>query len=147
MSRFPSRYNAEQIALLRKVGNASPFYQLLGIETLDAADGQSRLRLKMADKLLQPALRVHGGALATLCDSAMAMAILPCLPLDREITTVEMKINFLSRMKADVVARARVIHLGNSFAVADAVVEHEDASVGEAPVAHATATFAVRARQ
>ena len=61
--------------IMRQFVPASPFVGFLGIELVELADGEARLRLPFRDELITIGRTVHGGAVASLIDtSAMAAA-------------------------------------------------------------------------
>jgi uncharacterized protein (TIGR00369 family) len=56
---------------------------------------------------------LHGGALATLADTAAAVGALYMVPEGTKVVTSELKINYLSNLeKGAVVAEARLLHFG-----------------------------------
>ncbi|MGB9738986.1 MAG: thioesterase [Chloroflexus aggregans] len=61
---------------------------------------------------------VHGGVIASLLDSACGYAALTLMPADREVLTVEFKVNFVSPAQGSrFVATGRVIRSGRTFSV------------------------------
>ncbi len=61
---------------------------------------------------------VHGGAIASILDSACGYAALSLMPADREVLTVEFKINFLSPARGSrFIATGRVIRTGRAVTV------------------------------
>jgi acyl-CoA thioesterase len=52
-----------------------PIWNLLGMEVVEMGDGYSKLILPFSKKLTQPYGIVHGGAVFTLADSAVAVSI------------------------------------------------------------------------
>jgi uncharacterized protein (TIGR00369 family) len=65
---------------------------------------------------------VHGGYTATLLDSCMACAVHSTLPAGRAYTTMEVKINFVRAVTADigrVRAEGKVLHVGRTMATAE----------------------------
>ena len=85
--------------LLEKVKSKQPFWELLGIEMVDVKKGWAKLRLPFSKSLIHPLGVVHGGAIFSLADSAVAMALLGLVGKDEEFTTVEMKINYVRSFK------------------------------------------------
>ena len=95
----------------------------------------------MRDDLRQRYGVMHGGVIAALVDTAVAYAIYPQIAPGREITTVEMKLNFLSSVRdgGRAVAQARLLRLGRTLAVCSCDVHDRDGR----PVAAALATYMV----
>ena len=114
------------------------FRGYLGIEVDEASDGRAQLRLDAKDEHLNPAGSVHGGAIATLIDSAMGEAVASAEGDDLPVT-VELKVNYLEPAERGVlVASARVHKKGKRFTVLEADVVQEGR---DDLVAFATATF------
>ncbi|MBS4026948.1 MAG: PaaI family thioesterase [Clostridia bacterium] len=82
---------------------------------------------------------IHGGALAGLVDSAIAVAINRQLPENYGAFTVEMKINYLRPAKGELVARGKVIQKGKKIIVGQGEAFDQDGKM----VAYGTATFMV----
>lgn len=61
---------------LREFFASFPFFQLMGFELVDIEPGQARLAMSWRDNLCQPAGIMHGGAIASLVDTAIAHSIL-----------------------------------------------------------------------
>lgn len=114
------------------------FKELLGIEVIHAEKGEARLRLRAGADHLNPHGTVHGGAIATLADSAMGEAVRATG--DEELpVTIEMKVNYLNAGKEGVLlATARVHKNGSRFTVLEADVTQEE---DDTLVAFVTGTF------
>ena len=52
-----------------------PYEKLLKMELLEAAAGKARLRMPFSKELTNPAGQIHGGVIASLADSCMAIAL------------------------------------------------------------------------
>ena len=90
-----------------------PFWELLGIEVVEIDDGYAKLVMPFHEKLTQPYGIVHGGAIFSLADSAVAIATTSMVEPERKVLTIEMKINFLASVKDGVMeAKARVLRKG-----------------------------------
>jgi len=90
-----------------------PFWELLGIEVVEIDDGYGKLVMPFHEKLTQPYGIVHGGAIFSLADSAVAIATTSIIEPERKVLTIEMKINFLAPVKNGVIkAEARVLRKG-----------------------------------
>jgi uncharacterized protein (TIGR00369 family) len=60
---------------------------------------------------------VHGGALATLADSAMAFALSTNFDGEMGFATADLTIHYFKRARTDVTARARVVKKGKRINV------------------------------
>ncbi len=81
--------------LARKVFKGVPFVQLIGLELIDINPGEAVLRLKMRDELRQPHGVMHGGAIASLIDTATAFAQITVLEEGENAVTVDLNMHFL----------------------------------------------------
>ena len=90
-----------------------PFAKLLGIEVDSLEPGHAVLSMKMRDDLMRNGRIAHGGAVATLIDSAMAFAIMPMLAENERSITVDLTIHYLRPVSEGVArASARVVRAG-----------------------------------
>jgi uncharacterized protein (TIGR00369 family) len=125
---------------VRKVANSSPYHRLLGIEATEIREGESRIQMLFKQELTHPYGIVHGGAIASLADSAVAMALISLLEPKDRITTIEFKINFFVPVsKGELKAHAKIIHKGSKTAVGDVEVINEGGKL----VAKVIATYSI----
>jgi uncharacterized protein (TIGR00369 family) len=90
-----------------------PFAKLLGIEIESVEPGHAVLSMKMRDDLMRNGRIAHGGAVATLIDSAMAFAIMPMLAENERSITVDLTIHYLRPVSEGVArASARIVRAG-----------------------------------
>jgi uncharacterized protein (TIGR00369 family) len=125
---------------VRKVANSSPYHRLLGIEATEIREGESRIQMLFKQELTHPYGIVHGGAIASLADSAVAMALISLVEPKDRITTIEFKINFFVPVsKGELRAHAKIIHKGSKTAVGDVEVINEGGEL----VAKVIATYSI----
>lgn len=72
-----------------------PFLKLLGVKLEKMADREGIVSLVIEEKHLNTWGTVHGGALLTLADAAMAIAARAGDPDDRSVVTIELKNMFM----------------------------------------------------
>ena len=90
-----------------------PFAKLLGIEVESLEPGHAVLSMKMRDDLMRNGGIAHGGAVATLIDSAMAFAIIQSLGKNEHTVTVDLTIHYLRPLtEGSARAAARVVRAG-----------------------------------
>lgn len=90
-----------------------PFAKLLGIELESQEPGVAVLSMKMREDLKRNGGIAHGGAVATLIDSAMAFAIMPLLAENEHSMTVDLTIHYLRPVsEGSARATARVVRAG-----------------------------------
>jgi uncharacterized protein (TIGR00369 family) len=100
-----------------------PFARLLGIKLESVVAGQAVLVLPVSDDHKQNHGVVHGGAIASLIDSAMAFAIIPLLAENERTTTVDLTIHYLRPLTTGVAKSvARVVRAGRRVIVVSAEV-------------------------
>ncbi len=125
---------------LRAAVASAPYYQLLKI-TLERIDvGFTRFRMPFRKELTQAYGVVHGGAIATLADTAVAFAMMTMIQPGEKVTTVEFKINFLTPVTEDeMISEARIINKGKRLALADMEVKTVDGKL----IAKGLATYII----
>jgi acyl-CoA thioesterase len=126
---------------IREVANKSPYYRLLGMEVMEIKEGESKIQMPFKQGLTHPYRMVHGGAIASLADSSVAMALISLVEPKERITTIEFKINFFAPVsKGDLEAHAKIIHKGSKTAVGDVEVKNEEGKL----IAKLIATYSIR---
>ena len=113
-----------------------PFVDHLGFEMVFFEDGQSELRFAPEPEHNNSFNVVHGGAVMTLLDVAMATAA-RSVERTSGAVTIEMKTSFMRAAVGPLTAKGRLIHRTRSMAVTEAMVY--DAK--EVLCAHSTGTF------
>jgi uncharacterized protein (TIGR00369 family) len=110
----------ETLRLMCEKLETNHFPQSLGIKLDSIGAGRARLSLEVKQQHLQLAGIMHGGAIATLIDTAVAFAILGASEPDARFTTIEMKVNYLSAgREGRVIADAKLIRDGRRIVVAE----------------------------
>ena len=92
--------SASQLERIQKALETVPFAKLLGIELEDISPGKATLGFDVRDDLKQNNGVVHGGAIASLIDSATAFAIISLLPPEEKATTADLTISYLRPLKS-----------------------------------------------
>lgn len=93
----------------------SPFVRHLGIELVDLDDGRAELALPFREEIVTIGQVVHGGAVATLIDTAAMAAAWAGAPVPDQLrgATVALSVNYLAPADGqDVTASARVVRRG-----------------------------------
>lgn len=104
----------------------------------------ARMRLTPDRRHLRPGGTVSGPTMFMLADVAFYVAVLAMIGREPLTVTTNLSINFLRKPAlADLVAEARILKLGRSLAVGDATLVSDGV---EAPVAHASVTYAIPPR-
>ncbi len=106
--------------------NGCAYYQLLGMKVVSMGDGQARLVMPVEETLLQIYGTVHGGAIASLADSAVAVALISASTEGEKAFTVELKLNFLApATNGELTAEARLFHRGRTIAAGEVDVKDD----------------------
>jgi len=104
----PRRPEETQFRLEEWIETA-PFEDYVGLVIETAANGEARLSMPFRLCLANGGGVMHGGALVTLADTAVAMAIKSILPAGTTFATTALETRFLAPVKGgNVVAQARV---------------------------------------
>ncbi len=128
---------------LIKRGETCPYYTLLNMKIREVKDGYARLTMKLEEKHLQFLKTVHGGAIASLADSAAAWATVGSAGVETTPVTVEMKINFLAPVESGLlVAEARIVHRGKTISLSDVEVKDNKGRI----VAKSLVTYYLRSK-
>jgi uncharacterized protein (TIGR00369 family) len=110
----------ERERLIQEKFAINHFPRLLGIEIDSVEEGRAVLSVEVRTELKQLQGVMHGGAIASLIDTAVAFAIVGASEPEDRFTTVEMKINYLSAIREGrVTAEARLIRDGRRIIVAE----------------------------
>lgn len=108
-----SELTEDQRRRIRGALETVPFAKLIGLELETIEPGLAVMSLRIRDDLMQNSGVVHGGAIASLIDTAMAFAIIPLLAEGERTTTVDLTINYLRPLTSGrAIATARVLRAG-----------------------------------
>jgi len=124
--------------------DTAPFEDLIGIELEQVGEGRAILGCQARLKLTQGGGLVHGGALTTLADTAVAMAIKSLLPEGTVFATTELQMRFLAPVRAGCFrAKAQVSGPEGRTFYGQAIIYDEN----ESKVAEFSAIFRVARNQ
>ncbi|MGI8917883.1 MAG: PaaI family thioesterase [Pyrinomonadaceae bacterium] len=115
------KLDSAHVERLSQALDSVPFAKFLGIELDEIDAGVATLSFEIKPELKQNHGVVHGGAIASLIDSATAFAIISLLPTDEHATTVDLTISYLRPLTGGrAKAVARVIRSGKRLIVVSA---------------------------
>src|SRR3954471_23011841 len=114
---------ASDMERIRQSFDRQGFMRTLGA-TLDSVEsGTVTITCGFDERLTQQHGLLHGGLLASLVDVACGYAALSVMPDDREVLTVEFKIQFLKPAQSDrLVAVGQVVQAGRTLTVCEGTV-------------------------
>ena len=122
-----TKLTAAQTQRIKKAIESVTYARLLGIEIADISKGAATLGLEIRKELTQNHGVVHGGAIASIIDTAMAFAIITLLAPREQVTTVDLTISYLRPLtKGRVTAVAKVVRAGRRLFVVSAEVFGDD---------------------
>jgi uncharacterized protein (TIGR00369 family) len=118
--------------------DSSPFEQLLGMQILKVGEGQAHLVLPFTLKLANGGGVMHGGAMSSLADTAVAMAIKSLLQPGTVFATTDLSIKFVAPvLEGRVHAYASVLKTGERTFSGECKLLGED----DESYAHLTTVF------
>ncbi len=126
--------------LMKQFLPGSPFVAHLGIELVEIEPRRAVLSMPFADSLITIATVVHGGAIASLVDTAAMVAAWSDAEMPEKLrgATVALSITYLATAAGeDLQAEARVLRRGRSLAYCEVDVR----TAGGEPTARALVTY------
>ncbi|MCF8061796.1 MAG: PaaI family thioesterase [Deltaproteobacteria bacterium] len=130
--------NPDYVKAVSRQVSACPYFHLISMEIEDLGWGWSRLMVEIGEEHLQPFGMVHGGVFSSLIDAAAFWAVYPCLDEEDGMTTVEMKLNYLSpAAEGRLVAEGSAVKVGRTLSLGEASVTDGEGRI----LAHGTATL------
>ena len=122
-----AKLTAAQARRIKKALDSVPYIDLLGIELEEVNSGSATLSFQVRKELTQNHGVVHGGAIASLIDTAMAFAIISILEKGETVTTVDLTISYLRPLTSGRVrAIAKVLRAGRRLITVSAEVFRDD---------------------
>lgn len=105
----------------------TPYLKLLGIELVEIEPEKVVMSLPMHEKLRQPFGLLHGGATASLIDTATAFAVITQLAEGENAATVDLTVQYLRpHTEGKIVCTAKVLRAGKRLLFLSAEVVNED---------------------
>lgn len=103
----------EQRRRVEEMRDAVPFLKHLGVQVESVGPGTATLLLPIRDEIMRNDGIVHGGAVASVIDSAFAFAIVPLLADNERTVTIDLTIHYLRPLSGGVSKTvARVVRAG-----------------------------------
>lgn len=102
------------------------YAKFLGLELCELKSGDVTVCLDVRDDLKQNHGVVHGGAIASVIDTASAFVILTAIDENDKVTTTDLTIHYLRPVTSgQMLARARIVRGGRRRFVVNVEVENE----------------------
>jgi len=100
--------------------------QTMNARLIEAEKGQVKITCEFSEALTQQHGFFHAGVLTSLVDSACGYAALTLMPPDKEVLTVEFKVNFLNPANtAKIIATGTVLQSGKNLTICEGHVFDE----------------------
>src|ERR1043165_6642362 len=91
------------------------YARFLGLELCETVDGPTAICMDVRDDLKAHPGVVHGGAIASLIDTASAFAVLAVIEQNERVTTTDLTIHYLRPVSSGrMVAQATIVRAGRS---------------------------------
>ena len=116
----------DRVARAREAFASVPYARLLGLELGEVSSGSVTIHLQVRDELKQNQGVVHGGAVASLIDTAAAFAVLTQLEINERVTTTDLTIHYLRPASSGrLTAQARIVRSGRRLFVLSVEVTND----------------------
>jgi len=134
------KINPAYIEAVIQFANSCPYFKLLSMIIRNICPGHALLEMRLSDAHIQAFGVVHGGAVASLIDTAAFWAAVCDLNEGDGITSVDLKLNYLVPVKTGTLsARGCLVKLGTTIGVGTAEIVDEDENL----IAYGTSTLMV----
>ena len=120
-----TEHTPSSMDIIHQFLNTSPYVKHLGIQPISIQPGVATLALPFKESLVTIGTIVHGGAIASLIDTAAAIAAFSEgeVPANGRGTTANLTVSYLAAaQKEDVQAIARVLRRGRNLVFLDVEV-------------------------
>ena len=142
MRDFATQTGIEFLQQMIRNGNSSAMATLLNMKLIEVSDGKAVFEAFPSEKFYNPQMRVHGGFMATLLDSALGCAVQTKLARGMGYGTIELKVNYVRKVIAEtgrLICTATVLHAGRTMLTSEGKVAGPDGKL----YAHGSGTFLV----
>ena len=118
--------DSARLARAREAFASVPYARLLGLELGEITPGAVTIHLDVRDELRQNQGVVHGGAVASLIDTAAAFAVLTQIEINERVTTTDLTIHYLRPASSGrLTAEARIVRGGRRLFVLSVEVRND----------------------
>ncbi|WP_320172035.1 PaaI family thioesterase [Maridesulfovibrio sp.] len=118
----------------------NPFLDFMGIKAEEVGEGYARFSMEIRPEFLQGAGNIQGGLSIAFSSETAAHAAMTTLSPGENVTTIELKNNFLSMAsKGKLTAEATVFKRGRTLIIVDCIVRNDQGK----PVSRSSATLMV----
>jgi uncharacterized protein (TIGR00369 family) len=134
------KLNPDYLSAVLNLVNNSPYFRLLSMKILELSPGRALMETVVEEKHIQAFGFVHGGALASIIDTAAFWSAFCDLDENTGITTVDLKLNYLAPVKqGKLIAYGKRLKMGKTLGLGEAEILSEDGKL----IAQGTSTLIV----
>jgi len=120
----------QKLARAQNAFAAVPYAKFLGLQLGEVRPGEVTIHLDIRDELKKNQGVVHGGAIASLIDTASAFAVLTQIDVDERVTTTDLTIHYLRpATNGRIIATARIVRGGRRLFVLSVEVHDDTAAL------------------
>ena len=121
---------------------AAPFAQTLETYPEEAEAGRVVFGMDVREWMSNPAGVIHGGAVATILDSVLTLAVMTKLSPDKLCTTLDLTVHYVRPLfppGGKITAEGIAVHVGTTIGTAEGRVHDERGRL----IAHGSATLSI----
>jgi uncharacterized protein (TIGR00369 family) len=134
---------AAHLSRIKEIVNKSPYYKHINMELVEFTDSGCVMKMNVEDFHCNIYDTAHGGAVASLADSACGLALATSIDSDEVIVTQNLNINYLLPVaKGMLTAKGNIVRRGRNSAVLEADIFDES----RRKVAHAHSIHIIHQR-
>lgn len=118
---------------LKRFAESFPFFNLIGLEILDAKPGWSKTQVTWREDLCQPAGILHGGVMSALIDTGIAHALLLTDAFAEiakdggSLVSIDLRVKFLRPVsQGKIICESTIPRLGRHIIHAESIVRNEE---------------------
>ncbi|MFV0387995.1 MAG: PaaI family thioesterase [Pyrinomonadaceae bacterium] len=116
--------------LIREVFSKNLFARLLGLQLQNIEEGSITIALEVRDELRQAQGLLHGGATATLIDTATGFACATLVEPGERFSTIDLTVYYLRPVvEGKVICTAKIKRAGKKIITLDAEVADSDGKI------------------
>ncbi len=131
--------NEKDLQTAFEVVRKTPYLQHLGIELVEFTEDFVVMKMPMKEELRQPYGLLHGGATASLIDTATAFAVVAVTGREEKATTVDLTVHYLRPViNETTICTAKIVRAGRRLITVSAEVHNENGKM----IATALSTYA-----
>ena len=120
----------EQRALAAKILAGGGFSKLLGLRLESLEPGRAVISMAVQDEFRQPHGVLHGGATASLIDTAMAYAVITRLSPEEKASTVDLTVHYLRpHTEGRLICTATIVRAGKRLLTVSAEAVNESGKI------------------